>query len=128
MFLVTIKGQNPGSAFLLKKGATNLAGRGRGSDIQILDSLVSRQHYQIEERDGNYYIKDLGSTNKTFVNKKLLAEEKKLQFGDLIEAGEAAFLFTDQKDIPIKSVDDFDKLRINQTLRINVSPKENPST
>jgi len=125
MFLVVIKGTNPGAVVILKRNGIMVAGRSKECDIQLLDSLVSRKHFQIEEKENNFYIKDMGSTNKTFVNKKPLTSEQKIEIGDVIEAGDTALLFTDQKEIPIKSVEDFNKIRINQTMRIDLPPQQN---
>jgi pSer/pThr/pTyr-binding forkhead associated (FHA) protein len=123
MFLVVIKGSNPGAIIILTKTGGMVAGRSKECEIQILDSLVSRKHFQVEARENSFYIKDLGSTNKTFVNKKPLSGEQKMELGDVVELGDTALLFTDQKEIPIKSVEDFNKIRINQTMRIDLPPK-----
>lgn len=63
------------------------------SDIDVSDlpnqEVVSRLHGVIEIQDDKYYIKDLGSSNGTYVNKiKLLPHENYLlKFGDKIELG-----------------------------------------
>lgn len=122
MFLIIIKGPKIGSVFPLDREGVFVIGRGDECDIKILDMMVSRKHCQIERtRNNNYYIKDLKSTNKTSVNKKIVEDIVELKTGDMIEVGDTVVLFTDQKDTPIKSVEDFQKLRINQTMRIDLS-------
>lgn len=124
MFLIMIKGANPGGILLLKKDGVTVAGRAKECDIQLLDVMVSRRHFQIEERSGSFYIKDLGSTNKTYLNKNTLDAEQCLKIGDVIEIGDTALLFTDQKEISVNSVEDYNKIKINQTMRIDLPPNQ----
>lgn len=62
---------NPGTSqareIELKPGAYSL-GRGAGNSIQILDASLSANHAQILVQGGLIMVKDLGSTNGTFVN------------------------------------------------------------
>jgi hypothetical protein len=53
--------------FELKPG-TNSLGRGEDNDIQIGDNSVSTHHAQITVEDNFVVIKDLNSTNGTFIN------------------------------------------------------------
>lgn len=71
-------------------------GRGSSNDIVLDDPLVSRKHAIIEERMGTYYIKDLESTNSTYVNRNPLkpGEEKKLQPGSVINIGKSEIRVT----------------------------------
>ncbi len=72
-------------------GRTVTIGRDKNSSIVLDDPLVSRRHAIIEERMGTYYIRDLESTNSTYVNKNPLkpGEEKKLQPGSIINIGKS---------------------------------------
>lgn len=56
------------------------------------NSAVSRQHAQIISRDGRCYIKDLNSTNKTYVNERAI-EEEELTSGAKIRLGNERFIF-----------------------------------
>lgn len=114
MFLIVIKGTNVGTVFPLGTGRI-LVGRAEDCNIKIPDLLVSRKHCLIEERDNNFYIKDLNSTNKTIVNNRIVEDEDKLKTGDIIEIGDTAFLFTDQKKISVRSVVEYNKLIQSQT-------------
>lgn len=62
---------NPGTSqareFELKPGRY-LVGRGADCDIRIEDASVSTHHAEILAQSGIILIKDLGSTNGTFVN------------------------------------------------------------
>ena len=48
---------------------------------------ISRNHVEIRERDGEYFITDLGSANGTLVNGQRLQGVQKLQDGDFIIVG-----------------------------------------
>jgi TolB protein len=63
-------------------------GRGSGNDIMLQDSQASRQHTEISQRGDQYYIRDLGSTNGTFVNNERITGTRLLQPGDQIRIGE----------------------------------------
>jgi pSer/pThr/pTyr-binding forkhead associated (FHA) protein len=62
---------NPGTPqarkFDLQPGAY-LVGRAAGNDIRIADASLSGTHAQIVVQGGTIVIKDLGSTNGTFIN------------------------------------------------------------
>ena len=51
------------------------------------DSNISRNHVEIRERDGEYYLTDLGSSNGTLVNGLPLKGAHKLKNGDFIILG-----------------------------------------
>ena len=62
--------------FLLRKPVTGrpselkrfTIGRGQGSDILINDFAISREHAIVEIRGADFYLKDLDSSNGTFIN------------------------------------------------------------
>lgn len=64
-------------------------GRDKGNDIQISDNLVSRKHLIIQKIKDAYFVKDLGSTNGTYINNEKIAADKyyKLQHNDVIKLG-----------------------------------------
>jgi pSer/pThr/pTyr-binding forkhead associated (FHA) protein len=67
-----------------------LIGRDKGCDISLPnDSLASRRHAMIVFSQGEYTIKDLLSTNGTFVNGQPLkkGEKRIIEPGDLILVG-----------------------------------------
>ena len=73
------------------KPTTNI-GRRTGADICIESSEVSRDHCVIFLRRDHWYVKDLGSTNGTCVNDKMISEQL-LDSGDCIEIGPVRLVF-----------------------------------
>ena len=80
---------NPGTPqareFELKAGA-NYLGRGFANDLKIEDPSVSTSHAQILVNGAAITIKDLGSTNGTFINRSQIREAV-LQAGQLLHLG-----------------------------------------
>ena len=68
------------------KPGTNLLGRGFANDFKIDNLSVSSSHCQIVLEGGRVVIKDLGSTNRTFVNRSAVTEAT-LQPGQTIHLG-----------------------------------------
>jgi hypothetical protein len=61
-------------------------GRMEANDAVLDDPTVSRFHAEINKEGRHYYIRDLGSTNGTFVNGKEI-RVKKLNANDIISCG-----------------------------------------
>lgn len=61
-------------------------GRAITNDIELNDRFVSREHAQIIVKNNQFYLKDLGSTNGSFLNKQHLEKnfETLLSNGDVI--------------------------------------------
>ena len=68
-------------------------GRGSGSDIQLKDPFVSKNHLRIVEDEGEYYIEDQESANGTFLNGERVEDAVRLDNGDIIQVGNIEFLF-----------------------------------
>lgn len=69
------------------KRTTLTIGREAEADIQLDDVVVSAVHCAIEYRDEVCFLRDVGSTNGTIVNKIPLTEELALQPGMYITLG-----------------------------------------
>ncbi|HET9483001.1 MAG TPA: GGDEF domain-containing protein [Xanthomonadales bacterium] len=67
-------------------------GRAPGSDFQIEHRSVSRAHCKVYHEAGRFYVRDLGSTNKTLVNGRPVSEGM-LKDGDLVAVGETVLKF-----------------------------------
>ncbi len=81
-YILFLKGQLLGKLYSLKKGTITI-GRAMDCKIVVEDPRISRKHVQIKVNDKKSIIKDLGSTNGTFVNGKRI-NKYVLQEGDKI--------------------------------------------
>lgn len=73
-------------------------GRDIASDIKVNDPLVSRRHCEVWLDGDGMYLKDLGSSNATFVNGEPVTEAR-LRPGDEVAVGSAIFLVTRVSDV-----------------------------
>lgn len=73
-FLKVISGARQGLNVPLSATSTLIIGRKRG-DLLVDDPMVSSSHAQIVPRDDGWVIQDLGSTNGTLVDGRLVREE-----------------------------------------------------
>jgi diguanylate cyclase (GGDEF)-like protein len=89
--LVVIYGADLGRRIPLGTGAVE-AGRSTKCDIPIDQESVSRRHARIAWTGSAYRVKDLGSTNGTYVNDEL-AGERDLVDGDQIKIGRTILKF-----------------------------------
>ncbi len=80
--LVVVGGKLRGQEVVLKNGESIL-GRDQSADIPILVDGVSKKHLSLTVSDDVLYIQDLGSSNGTFVNGKLI-KRANLKAGDKI--------------------------------------------
>ena len=89
--LLVKRGPNQGSRFLIDEDVTT-TGRLPESDMFLDDVTVSRQHAEIHRRGGEYFIKDVGSLNGTYVNRERV-EETMLASGDELQIGKFKLVF-----------------------------------
>ena len=83
--LVVHKGQQAGRTWLLSPGVTKV-GRHPYSDIALDHITVSRRHCRIRLDSSGLSLRDLGSTNGSYVNDRLV-EESSLNPGDRLMIG-----------------------------------------
>ena len=83
--LVVHKGRQTGRTWLLSPGVTQV-GRHPYSDVALDHITVSRRHCHIELDSRGLSLKDLGSTNGSYVNDRLV-EETSLNPGDRLMIG-----------------------------------------
>jgi pSer/pThr/pTyr-binding forkhead associated (FHA) protein len=85
--LRTISEEIPEKTFRVLPGAIKTIGRATGADFIVDAALVSRVHCRITAADnGDLEVRDLESTNGTFVNGNRI-EAVKLAPGDTIQVG-----------------------------------------
>ena len=85
--LTSTKGSLTGAVFELVPPAFSL-GRDPGNALLLPnESGASRKHALLFEKDGAWWVEDLGSSNGTSVNGKELEQAAQLQEGDIIAVG-----------------------------------------
>ena len=72
--------------FRLPPGSVKTVGRSTGAEFIVEAALVSRLHCQLTATDDSVQVKDLGSTNGTFVNGKRVSAGE-LKEGDTLSIG-----------------------------------------
>ncbi|MET0401720.1 MAG: GGDEF domain-containing protein [Cystobacter sp.] len=90
--LVVIYGLELGRKYDLCTPQT-LIGRSTRAEIQVDQESISRNHACITTDRRGVFIKDLGSTNGTFVNDDPVRQETPLTNGDLVKIGRTIFKF-----------------------------------
>lgn len=73
--------------------AVVVMGRGSGTDIKLDDPNVSREHAELRNDDGAWFVSDLGSTNGTHVGGAPVAQPRELRDGDQIQIGNSVLTF-----------------------------------
>ncbi|MCZ7569033.1 MAG: FHA domain-containing protein [Ardenticatenaceae bacterium] len=68
-------------------GRPVLIGRDPECDLALRDSYASRQHCWVEQREGRWWVRDLGSKNGTWVGDEQVVHERPLYDGDVVLVG-----------------------------------------
>ena len=93
-----LTGPQRNEQFELTEGKPIMIGRGSESGrIALHDQAVSRRHAELTFKDGRWAIRDMGSSNGTFVNEKRLAGEFFLNHNDQVRVGATVILFEQQE-------------------------------
>jgi hypothetical protein len=91
----------PGRLVLLAAGSSSLPqghamplsavttlGRAPGSTLLLNDNFVSATHAVMSWRDGQWWLRDAGSTNGTFLNEEPVSEDEvPVSYGDVVGIG-----------------------------------------
>jgi pSer/pThr/pTyr-binding forkhead associated (FHA) protein len=83
--LLILRGAGIGGRFLLDSDSTKI-GRDINNEICLDDITVSRSHALISKINGQYWIKDLGSLNGTYLN-AISVKDVQINTGDEIQIG-----------------------------------------
>lgn len=89
--LIVQRGSNAGSRFLLNTEQVT-AGRHQDSDVFLDDISVSRRHAVFLRTPQGTVVKDAGSLNGTYVNRKLV-DEHLLRHGDEVQIGKFRLVY-----------------------------------
>jgi len=92
-----IRGNDQGNKFDLNSDRLEI-GRDAGNDIQLHDQEVSRSHAELVREGRRYFLRDLGSSNGTYVNRRRITGRYELNSGDQVQMGKTLILFTGPSD------------------------------
>lgn len=84
--LIATRGPNAGSRFALGPGTTTI-GRHPESDIFLDDVTVSRRHVEITRDGDRQVVRDVGSLNGTYLNRRRIEQPTDLANGDEVQIG-----------------------------------------
>ncbi|HEX4053585.1 MAG TPA: ATP-binding protein [Tepidisphaeraceae bacterium] len=95
--LLVLQGPDKGRRFELPD-APVLIGR-ESRQLPISDNTVSRQHAELLPNDGNWILRDMGSSNGSYVNGTRVDNRYELKLGDQIRVGRTLMVFGAQPGV-----------------------------
>jgi DNA-binding winged helix-turn-helix (wHTH) protein/pSer/pThr/pTyr-binding forkhead associated (FHA) protein len=105
--LVILQGEPVGLTVEIE-GDKTVIGRGAQSDVVLNDTVASRQHAEIYRRAAEggdeYFIKDLMSTNGTYLNEMRLVAQERLRDGDKIKIGGHILKFALMDEVELRAL------------------------
>ncbi len=90
--LFVIRGRDQGTRFPLEE-SLHTVGRTQDNSVRLHDTEVSRSHAELHRKGDIYVLRDLSSSNGTFVNGQP-ATEQELVSGDQLQFGKSLLLYT----------------------------------
>jgi signal transduction histidine kinase/pSer/pThr/pTyr-binding forkhead associated (FHA) protein len=102
--LFVIQGRDQGTRFRLGDTTVTI-GRGTTNSVQLHDTEVSREHAELSLRGDKIVLRDLGSSNGTFVNGRQVREYE-LASGDQVQLGRSLLLYTGMKEDHVEDLAD----------------------
>lgn len=95
-------------------------GRGVDVDLALSDELISRKHAEIYEKEGQLFVRDLGSRNGTFVNNRKIQGDSPLDPEELLTLGTITFRAIYERLLPANDV----AAQFKDTVRVNFDKTE----
>ena len=92
LILTVIQGPDKGKTYELPDNEPQLLGRSSEA-LPLTDNTVSRRHAELTPDDGDWWLRDLGSQNGSWVNGVKISERIKLRLGDQVRTGATLFVF-----------------------------------
>jgi predicted component of type VI protein secretion system len=87
--LVVLKGAKTATVEIKRFPVT--IGRSKDASLKLATAAVSKNHCEIYEEDGDLFVRDLGSTKGTYVNKQKINGPTVIATGDLLTVGPVTF-------------------------------------
>jgi diguanylate cyclase (GGDEF)-like protein len=112
--LVIIRGARLGSRIVPGTDPV-VIGRAVDADFQISERSISREHCRVFLDQGRYWVEDLGSTNRTWLNDEEI-ERAPLRDGDLVRISQTVLKFVDEGNIEAGYHSELHESTIRDTL------------
>lgn len=102
---IEIRGSGPPELFPLDRDRITI-GRGDENDVALRDDrLVSNVHAVVESYGASFTVRDLGSSNGTYVNGHRLVGERVLRRGDEVRVGRTQIVYRETQKPPGERTD-----------------------
>ncbi len=102
--LFVMQGRDSGTRYRLD-GNTITLGRGTSNAVQLNDTEISREHAEFSRRGAAFVLRDLNSSNGTFVNGQPIKEHV-LANGDQVQLGRTLLLYTSVSEDKVEDLAD----------------------
>ncbi len=96
-YLTVTQGESQGRRLKLGDVPVTM-GRSADCDFRLLNRAISRLHCRVWRDNSGFWVRDLNSTNKTYLNDRPVVEAR-LKDGDFITVGGIVVQFTQEKDV-----------------------------
>lgn len=93
-YLAATAGPGKGKQWQLRADRV-FVGREQPADVIVDDPAASRRHAQVYKKNGRWFLKDLDSTNGTYLDGPLRGTERILWDGDVFRIGDWEITFSD---------------------------------
>lgn len=116
LVLNVIQGPDKGMRITLPDNEPQLIGRSSEA-IVLSDQTISRRHAELTpEGDGTWYIRDLQSSNGTFVNGVRVTDRRRLKLGDQVRTGNSLVIYGENAPNPLAN-----RLKLAPSSEIDVA-------
>jgi EAL domain-containing protein (putative c-di-GMP-specific phosphodiesterase class I) len=78
-------------------------GRDNECSLRLDSKWISRRHAELQASGHTLWVRDLGSTNGTFINRKRIEEAELLEAGDEVKFGKSEFVIRNLESVAIDS-------------------------
>jgi pSer/pThr/pTyr-binding forkhead associated (FHA) protein len=141
-FLMVSTGAAAGTVFPLTEPSI-LIGRSLDAQVSINEQAISNEHARIEQNGAKFTLRDLGSTNGTYVNGQRLVDAISLAGGDTVRMGSTTFTFVTREsgvpkgtvkltdpnpDLPLEQLQNVGRVRAPEPASVAMVPDSQQHT
>lgn len=94
-YLVIRDGESWSTIFQLVPGKLTTIGRAPTNQIVVSDDRCSRTHAEVYYSQGDWFVRDLGSRNGTYLNLDQLKSQQRLEPGNILRIGKTLLYFVE---------------------------------